>query len=515
MATTDSINIDAILNLKKVVADKEVLSGFNKILQEVGESSVGELIKGFEKAGYSRSVATTKTKNYINAVGLANFGTTKKQRSKGEEILLSLREERGVQFGKQTLDINESLKKAFDAYGISRESDDLNVKKKQLKVLESEWSKLSFLDKKGVLDDDQKRKFRGITSQRGMLTSEVKKLEEINKNIKESPKKEAGEIFKAFARSNLIAAGDALRTKKDAEIPGAVWQSGLNAASMSTNPWISGMAAALQIATLGIKRTYDKAADTYKGVTMYGSGYSSVAAETMAASKTGFTESHYEQMADTSAMFGARAAFGEIGEREWTGLAFLPNYYRAIRAGKSPEEQALALAKDRANAPDDFFFRQYMNMARVPESVLGWLNLSEKERMSVFDKGVREKEIRRRADAAAKIQGSVDDPSLFRGTAGYWGRLGIAAGDVLSNLGFHSIRPLFGEGDGNIINAFGEERRNRLLARQAEHAAALTGEDKTTIVNVTLDVDGTTLFEGSQTQKEAVQNNYIFTGGAY
>ena len=47
MATTDSINIDAILNLKKVVADKEVLSGFNKILQEVGESSVGELIKRF------------------------------------------------------------------------------------------------------------------------------------------------------------------------------------------------------------------------------------------------------------------------------------------------------------------------------------------------------------------------------------------------------------------------------------------------------------------------------------
>ena len=514
MATTDSINIDAILNLKKVVADKDVLSGLNKILQEVGESSIGELIKGFEKSGYSRSVAATKTKNYINAVALSEFGTTKKQRKKGEELILNLREERGVQFGKQKLDINDSLKKAFDAYGISRESDDLNVKKKQLKVLEGEWSKLSYLDKKGVLDEDQKRKFRGITSQRGMLTSEVKKLEEINKSIKESPKKEAGEIFKAFARSNLIAAADVLKTKKDYEIPGAAWQSGLNAMSMASNPWVSGIAAALQVATLGIKRTYKKAEETYRGVTLYGPGYSSTAAETMAASKSGFTQSDYEKMADTGAMFGARASFGEISERQWTGLAFLPNYYKAIREGRSPEEQALALSRDRANAPDDFFFRQYMNMANVPESVLGWLNLAEKERMSVFDKGVKEKETRRRADAAAKIQGSVDDPSLFKGTAGLWGRLGIAVGDFLSNPGFHSITPLFGNGD-NILGAFGEDRRNRLLARQAEHAAALTGEDKTTVVNVTLDVDGTTIFEGSKTQKEAIDSNYIFTGGAY
>lgn len=514
MATTDSINIDAILNLKKVVADKDVLSGLNKLLQDVGESSIGELIKGFEKSGYSRSVAATKTKNYINAVALSEFGTTKKERKKGEELLLNLREERGVQFGKQKLDINDSLKKAFDAYGISRESDDLNVKKKQLKVLEGEWSKLSYLDKKGVLDEDQKRKFRGITSQRGMLTSEVKKLEEINKNIKESPKKEAGEIFKAFARSNLIASADVLKTKKDYEIPGAAWQSGLNAMSMASNPWVSGIAAALQVATLGIKRTYKKAEETYFGVAMYGPSYSSVAAETMAASKSGFTEAHYKQMANDSATFNARAAMGMVGESEWIGAAFLPNYMEGVRLHESPEKLARRLEKDRMNAPDDAFFRVWAQMKGVPEETLAWMKLSENEKSKVFAEDVKEQETRRRADAAAKIQGSVKDPSLFSGTAGFWGRLGIAAGDILSNMGFHSITPLFGNGD-NILGTFGEERRNRLLARQAEHAAALTGEDKTTVVNVTLDVDGTTIFEGSKTQKEAIDSNYIFTGGAY
>lgn len=544
MATSEYINVDAILNLKKVEVDKTLSAAMDKILADFGAASVKELIKSFEKVGYSRAVATTKAREFATAKAMM-ADPDKKMQAKGAEKIITSAENATIQLAQKQLNIEDMLKRSFEGFIKAGETDGLSEKKKLFSDAEKDYKAIRKLYESDELDEGQKRIFRQATAARGIVEDEIgKKLDETNKLVKDSPKKEANEFKKIFGIKELLTTAEAVSSKKDTEIPVAVLDGAINAAAQMGGPITQMLAGIAKVASAGVKKTYKDAAKTYQNVTMYGGGYSTQVAEHMEGAKTGFTEEHYTKLADQSYMFGARTAFGEIGERQWTGLAFLPNYMQGLMSGASPEELVRLLEADRALAPNDAFFRQYLSMAEAPEEVLGWLNLAEKEKARIGTQEIKEEEIRRRADAAAKIQGSVEDPSFWKGTSAFWAREGQEWGDLARNPGYffrskdlREKRRLAKMSDWSeedykkagvpewaidglmrdVKEAEGSgvsEKTRDLLSRQAVHASALTDGGRNTIVNVTLEVDGTTMFEGSQTQKEVLDSNYRFVGGA-
>lgn len=521
MATSEYINVDAILNLKKVNVDKSLSDALDKILADAGTASVKELIKSFEKAGYSRAVATTKAREF--ATGKAMMADPdKKTRARGEDIVLRSAENATIQFAQKQLNIQDMLSRSFEGFMKAGETDDPSEKKKLFSNAEKDYKAIRKLYESDELDEAKKRTFRQATAARGIVEDEIgKKLDETNKLVKDSPKKEANEFKKVFGAKEFLTATDFVSAKKDTELPGAMWKSGLDVATLMGGPKTQILAAVAKTLTTVAKNSFSVAEKAFAGAAMYGAKYSSAISELMAGAGTGFTEQHYEKMADTSTMFQARAAFGEIGERQWTGMAFLPNYMNAVMNAASPEEQARALEMDRELSPNDAFFRQYMNMAGVPEEVLGWIKLNEREKQRIHSKNVTEAEIGRRAEAAFKVKGMPGGLSLINTTSAQWAERGITAGDWLRNprltIGKHSI-PI------NPINPFtGEysegfdtlnDRTRERIARQRTAAEYLNEGERSTTVNVTLEVDGTTMFEGSQTQKEVLDSNYRFVGGA-
>lgn len=522
MATSEYINVDAILNLKKVNVDKSLSEALDKILADAGSASIKELIKSFEKAGYSRAVATTKAREFASGKAMIAYSGNKKTRAKGEDIVLRSAENATIQFAQKQLNIQDMLKRSFEGFIKAGDTDDILEKKKLFSDAEKDYKAIKKLYKSDELDEAQKRTFRQATAARGIVEDEIgKKIDETNKLVKDSPKKEANEFKKVFGAKEFLAATDFVSTKKDTELPGAMWKSGLDLATIMGGPKTQFIAAIAKTLSGVAKNSFRVAEKAFAGAAMYGSKYSSAISELMAKSGTGFTEQHYEKMADTSTMFQARAAFGEIGERQWTGMALLPNYMNAVMSGASPEEQARSLEIDREMLPNDAFFRQGLNMAGVPEEILGWLKLNESEKQRIHSKNVTEAEIGRRAEAAFKVKGMPGGLSVINTTSAQWAEKGITWGDWLRNprintskqtIPISPIDPFTGDYNENIdfLNNKARER----IARQRTAAEYLNEGERSTTVNVTLEVDGTTMFEGSHTQKDVVENNFIFAGGA-
>lgn len=521
MATSEYINVDAILNLKKVNVDKSLSDALDKILADAGTASVKELIKSFEKAGYSRAVATTKAREF--ATGKAMMADPdKKTRARGEDIVLRSAENATIQFAQKQLNIQDMLNRSFEGFLKAGETDDISEKKKLFSTAEKDYKAIRKLYESDELDASQKRMFRQATAARGIVEDEIgKKLDETNKLVKDSPKKEASEFKKVFGAKEFLAATDFVSAKKDTALPGAAWGSALNLATLMGGPRAQFAAAMAKTLTAIAQNSFRVAEKAFAGAALYGTKYSSAIAEQMAGSGTGFTEQHYEKMADTATMFQARAAFGEIGERQWTGMAFLPNYMNSVMRGASPEEQARALEADREMSPNDAFFRQYLNMANVPEEVLGWIKLNESEKQRIHHKRVIEAEIGRRAEAAWKVKGEPGGLSVVNTTSAQWSERGLTLGDWLRNPRLSSakefvaqpaINPFTGEYDESMEFFQGKARER--IARQRTAAEYLNEGERSTTVNVTLEVDGATMFEGSQTQKEVLDSNYRFVGGA-
>lgn len=523
MATSEAINIDAILNLKKVVVDKGLSSGLDKILEGYGIDATKNIINSLRQSGYSYAAATTAAQKFAEAK--AKYVEYKgKAKEVAENELLGVFQSATFKTAEKELRLTDKIaqaKRLAEMVETAPDEDKSYVSRKAANLAKS------------ILYGDEK-----------LTKKQQEELEKINKQLSVAPKKEANEFKKIFGIKELLTTAEAVSSKKDTEIPVSVLDGAINAAAQMGGPITQILAGIAKVASAGVKKTYKDAAKTYQKVTMYGGGYSTQVAEQMEGAKTGFTEEHYEKLADQSYMFGARTAFGEIGERQWTGLAYLPNYMQGLMSGASPEELVRLLESDRALSPNDAFFRQYLSMAAVPEEVLGWLNLAEKEKARIETQEIKEEEIRRRADAAAKIQGSVEDPSFWKGTSGFWSREGQEWGDLLRNPGYffkskdlREKRRLAKMSDWSeedyekagvpkwavpglmrdVKEAEGSgvsEKTRDLLSRQAAHASSLTDGGRNTIVNVRLDVDGTTMFEGSQTQKEVLESNYRFVGGA-
>lgn len=348
-----------------------------------------------------------------------------------------------------------------------------------------------------------------LYGEKQITSAQQKKLEEIAANTKPI-KKQPEELRKSIGQAMFFKTLDAVSSAKEGNIFKTAASGIISSIGAASGPIGAAIATILKVVSLGVKSKYDKAAKTFQNVTKYGSIYSGSVAEAMAGARSGFTEEHYAKLADMSSTFAGDVAFGDISERQWTGLAFLPNYHSALMAGASPEELVSALAMDRALAPNESYFRKYLQMAGVPDEVRSYNALSDSIKSSHKNSYLYSVERRNRALAAKKTQGSIADDSFWAGTSSDWNLLEIMTGDWIRNPGHH-------------LNAFraitGVDRAAPLwaesLEKQAREASALTGGygNRPIVVNTEVNIDGTNIYSGTQTQKEAINNNYMFTGG--